>query len=38
MYRRMIHRWQELGKPMFLYSRDVIINILAARIHPDNQK
>jgi hypothetical protein len=36
-YDRMIRRWQELGAPHYPYTRDVIIQILEARIHPSRR-
>ena len=38
IYRRMIQRWNELGSPNYPYSKAVIQQILAARIHPDHRK
>jgi uncharacterized protein len=38
IYERMIRKWEELGKPRFPYSREHIIAILEARIHPDLKK
>ena len=38
MYERMIQKWDELGKPHFPYSREQIIAILDAQIHPENRK
>jgi uncharacterized protein YfbU (UPF0304 family) len=37
-YQRMIEKWRELGSPNYPYGRQAIIEILAARIHPDNRK
>jgi uncharacterized protein YfbU (UPF0304 family) len=37
-YRRMIAKWRELGEPNYPYSREQIVAILDARIHPDNRK
>lgn len=37
MYERMIERWVELGRPGYPYSKEVIMQILAAKIHPENR-
>lgn len=38
IYDRMIEKWQELGKPNYPYSREQIIAIMEARIHPEYRK
>ncbi|ANQ84338.1 hypothetical protein dqs_1284 [Azoarcus olearius] len=38
MYNRMIDAWEKLGKPRYPLSREQIMNILDARIHPSNRK
>jgi uncharacterized protein len=38
MYARMIRKWEKIGKPRFPYTREHIIAILEARIHPDKSK
>ena len=37
-YRRMIERWRELGEPNYPYDKRTILEILAARVHPDYRK
>ncbi len=37
MYRRMIERWRALGEPRFPYSKETILEILAARVHLDSK-
>jgi uncharacterized protein YfbU (UPF0304 family) len=37
-YQRMIEKWRELGSPNYPYNKQTIVEILAARIHPDNRK
>jgi hypothetical protein len=35
IYKRMINCWEELGSPLYPYSKEKIQKILAARLHPD---
>lgn len=37
VYRRMLDKWEELGRPSFPLSKDAIVAIIAARVHPDNR-
>jgi uncharacterized protein YfbU (UPF0304 family) len=37
MYERMISKWKELGNPCYPYSKEQILSILEAQIHPDNR-
>lgn len=36
-YSRMIQRWKELGEPLYPYTREMIIAILAERVHPSRR-
>lgn len=36
VYRRMLAKWDELGRPTFPLSKSAILAIIAARVHPDN--
>lgn len=36
-HKRMIDKWKELGKPGSDMSKEMIIEIIGARIHPDNR-
>jgi uncharacterized protein YfbU (UPF0304 family) len=36
-YRRMIEEWKRLGEPNYPYSKDTILSITTAYIHPDNR-
>lgn len=38
MYERMVERWTELGKPRYPLSKEAILAILDAQIHPSNRK
>ncbi len=38
VYARMINAWKGLGEPKYPYTREQIIAILDARIHPSNRK
>jgi uncharacterized protein YfbU (UPF0304 family) len=38
VYQRMIARWRELGEPRYPYDKETILEIVAARIHPDYRK
>lgn len=38
LYRRMIAKWRELGEPNYPYSKDTMLAIIAARVHPDNRE
>jgi uncharacterized protein YfbU (UPF0304 family) len=38
LYNRMIAKWRELGEPTYPYSKEQILGILGARIHPSNRK
>jgi len=37
IYKRMIAKWRELGEPNYPYSKDVMLAIIGARVHPDNR-
>ena len=37
LYGRMIDKWRELGKPNYPYSKETMLAIIAARVHPDNR-
>lgn len=37
IYRRMISKWNELGRPNYPYDKETILNILNERIHPSNR-
>ena len=37
MYKRMIAKWRELGEPNYPYSKDAMLAIIGARVHPDNR-
>ncbi|UXH79992.1 YfbU family protein [Roseateles amylovorans] len=38
MYQRMVDRWTELGKPRYPLSKEAILAILDAQIHPSNRE
>lgn len=38
LYSRIIAKWRDLGEPSYPYSREIILALIAARIHPDNRK
>lgn len=38
MYSRMIAKWQELGEPLYPYSKSTILAIIDSQIHPENRK
>ena len=38
VYERMIAKWRELGSPHYPYEKQTIIDILAARVHPEHRK
>lgn len=37
LYRRMIAKWRELGEPNCPYSKETMLAIIAARVHPDSR-
>ena len=38
MYRRMIEEWKSMGEPHYPLSKDQILKITQARVHPANRK
>ncbi|CAN5380076.1 YfbU family protein [soil metagenome] len=38
MYRRMINEWKSMGEPRYPLSKETILRIVGARVHPDNIK
>lgn len=38
LYERMIAKWRDLGKPNYPYDKQTIQEIVAARVHPSNNK
>ena len=37
-YRRMINEWKAMGEPRYPFSKEQIIQIVEARVHPENRK
>lgn len=37
LYRRMLDKWAELGRPRYPLSRDTIIAIIEAKVHPSSR-
>lgn len=37
IYKRMINCWESLGAPNYPYSKDTILKIIAARVHPSEK-